>query len=166
MAEREDWLPLDDTASFLGMGKTALYALAREGRIPARKIGKKWIFEKAGLEKWLRANRPVGQFFVGLDFKIEGNAYLRDPQREGYLRTYEFFRAGKNKAMLQIPVGCGKTGLASLLPLGLAEGRVIVIAPNLTIKDGLFEAMDITNRQNVSGGRPWCSPLIRCFLAR
>ena len=64
-----------------------------------------------------------------------------------YLRTYEFFRAGKNKAILQIPVGCGKTGLASLLPFGLSEGRVIVIAPNLTIKDGLYEAMDITNRQ-------------------
>lgn len=34
-----------------------------------------------------------------------------------------------------------------MLPLGLAEGRVIVIAPNLTIKNGLYEAMDITNRQ-------------------
>ena len=29
----------------------------------------------------------------------------------------------------------------------MAEGRVIVIAPNLTIKNGLYEAMDITNRQ-------------------
>ncbi len=33
------------------------------------------------------------------------------------------------------------------MPLGLAEGRVLVIAPNLTIKHGLYEAMDITNRQ-------------------
>jgi DNA repair protein RadD len=147
MAEVDEWLSLEDTASFLGIGKTALYTLAREGRIPGRKIGKKWIFEKAGLEKWLRTNRPIDQFFLGLDYKIEGNAYLRDPQREGYLRAYEFFRAGKNKAILQIPVGCGKTGLASILPLGLSEGRAIVIAPNLTIKDGLFEAMDITNRQ-------------------
>jgi excisionase family DNA binding protein len=147
MAKFEDWLSLEDTTAFLSVGKTALYALAREGRIPARKIGKKWIFEKAGLEKWLRSNRPIEQFFMGLEFKIEGNDYLRDPQREGYLRAHEFLRAGKNKAILQIPVGCGKTGLASLLPLGLAEGRVIVIAPNLTIKDVLFEAMDITNRQ-------------------
>jgi DNA repair protein RadD len=129
------------------MGKTALYALARDQRIPGRKIGKKWVFEKAGLDQWVRANRPVEAFFLDLDFKIDGNEYLRDPQRDGYLRTYEFFRKGKNKAILQIPVGCGKTGLAALLPLGLAEGRVIVIAPNLTIKDGLFDAMDITNRQ-------------------
>ena len=143
----EGWLSLEETAAYLGIGKTALYALTRDGRIPARKIGKKWIFEKAGLDTWVRANRPVQMFFLSLDFSIEGNENLRDPQRDGYLRTYEFFRTGKNKAILQIPVGCGKTGLASLLPLGLAEGRVIAIAPNLTIKNGLYEAMDITNRQ-------------------
>ncbi len=34
-----------------------------------------------------------------------------------------------------------------MLPLGLSKGRVLVIAPNLTIKQGLFDAMDITNRQ-------------------
>ena len=147
MANLDGWLSLEETAEYLGMGKTALYALARDQRIPGRKIGKKWVFEKAGLDQWVRANRPMEAFFLDLDFKIDGNEYLRDPQRDGYLRTYEFFRKGKNKAILQIPVGCGKTGLAALLPLGLAEGRVIVIAPNLTIKDGLFDAMDITNRQ-------------------
>jgi len=147
MTNLDGWLSLEETAEYLGMGKTALYALARDQRIPGRKIGKKWVFEKAGLDQWVRANRPVEAFFLDLDFKIDGNEYLRDPQRDGYLRTYEFFRKGKNKAILQIPVGCGKTGLAALLPLGLAEGRVIVIAPNLTIKDGLFDAMDITNRQ-------------------
>ena len=131
------WLSLDETAAYLKMGKTALYALARESRIPARKIGKKWVFEKAGVGRWVRTNQPMKTFFLNLDFNIEANESLRDPQRDGYLRTYEFFRAGKNKAILQIPVGCGKTGLAVLLPLGLAEGRVIVIAPNLTIKDGL-----------------------------
>jgi len=147
MTDSSGWLTLEETAAYLGMGKTALYALARDGRIPVRKLGKKWVFEKTGLDTWVRANQPMQMFFLTLDFKIEGNENLRDPQRDGYLRTYEFFRAGKNKAILQIPVGCGKTGLASLLPLGLAEGRVIVIAPNLTIKSGLFEAMDITNRQ-------------------
>lgn len=141
------WLSLDETAAYLGVGKTALYTLARDGRIPAKKIATKWVFEKAGVDAWVRANQPVESFFLNLEFSIESNNLLRDPQRDGYLSTYEFFRAGKNKAILQIPVGCGKTGLATLLPLGLAEGRVIVIAPNLTIKDGLYDAMDITNRQ-------------------
>jgi excisionase family DNA binding protein len=147
MANPEGWLSLEETATYLGMGKTALYALAREGRMPAKKIGRKWIFEKVELDQWLRTARPMQSFFLDADFEVDGNENLRDPQREGYLRTYEFFRAGKNKAILQIPVGCGKTGLASLLPLGIAEGRVIVIAPNLTIKTGLYEAMDVTNRQ-------------------
>lgn len=141
------WLSLEETATYLGMGKTALYALARGGKIPSQKLGKKWLFEKNGLDVWLRANKPVASFFMNLDYRIEANEHLRDPQRDGYARAYEFFKGGKNKAILQIPVGCGKTGLASLLPLGLSEGRVIVIAPNLTIKDGLYEAMDITNRQ-------------------
>ena len=129
------------------MGKTALYELARNGRVPARKVGKKWIFEKAGLDAWVRANQPLESFFLNLDFNIETDNTLRDPQRDAYLRTYVFFQTGKNNAIVQMPVGCGKTGLASLFPLGLAEGRVLIIAPNLTIKDELYDAMDITNRQ-------------------
>lgn len=147
MRKDESWLALEETAAYLNMGKTALYTLAREGRIPAQKIGKKWVFEKAGVDAWVRTNQPIEAFFLNLDASIETNNSLREPQREGYLRTFEHFRAGKNKAILQIPVGCGKTGLAALLPLGLAEGRAIVIAPNLTIKNGLYDAMNITNRQ-------------------
>jgi DNA repair protein RadD len=141
-----NWLSVDEAAAYIGSGKTVLYALARDGRIPANKVGKKWVFERAQLDLWLRSNKPIETFFADLDFKIESNAFLREPQRDGYLRTAEFFAAGKNKAILQIPVGCGKTGLAALLPLGNAKGRVLVIAPNITIKDGLYEAMDITNR--------------------
>ncbi|THJ23736.1 MAG: helix-turn-helix domain-containing protein [Nitrospira sp. CG24D] len=147
MESGSEWLSFEEAGNFLGIGKTALYTLARESRIPAKKIGKKWTFKKASLDAWVRGNQPLESFFLNLDFKIEGNNFLRDPQRDGYLHTYEFFHAGKNNAIIQIPVGCGKTGLASLLPLGLAEGRVLILAPNLPIKDGLFEAMDITNRQ-------------------
>ena len=102
MADSDGWFSLEETATYLGMGKTALYALARENRIPARKIGKKWIFEKAGLDQWARSARPLQSFFLDADFNIDGNDHLRDPQRDGYLRTYEFFRSGKNKAILQI----------------------------------------------------------------
>lgn len=147
MKTDREWLSLEETATYLNIGKTALYTLSREGRIPAKKIGKKWVFEKAEVDTWVRAKQPLESFFLNLDFNIEGNDSLREPQSDGYLRVYEFFRSGKNKAILQIPVGCGKTGLAALLPLGLAEGRVLIIAPNLTIKGGLYDAMDITNRQ-------------------
>lgn len=86
-------------------------------------------------------------YFLNLDVNIGGENSLREPQRDGYLAAHDFFRAGKNNAIIQIPVGCGKTGLTSILPLGIAAGRVLVIAPNLTIKDELFNAMDISNRQ-------------------
>ncbi len=141
------WLSLDETAAYLNMGKTALYALAQEGKIPAKKIGKKWTFEKRILDAWVRASEPIETFFMNIDFSIEQNESLREPQRSGYIAAYNFFKSGKRKAIIQIPVGCGKTGLAAILPLGIAQGRVIVIAPNLTIKEGLYEAMDITNRQ-------------------
>lgn len=145
--DRGTWLRLEEAAAYLGLGKTQVYTLAREGRLPASKVGKKWTFEKTKLDDWLRANQPLETFFTSLSFNIEDNGALREPQREAYLRTYEFFTAGKNKAILQLPVGCGKSGLATILPLGLAKGRVLVIAPNLTIKGGLYEAMDVTNRQ-------------------
>ena len=144
--DSQHWLSLDEAAAYVGLGKTSLYEMAREGRIPASKIGKKWTFEKEALDGWIRGNRSLENFFLTVPFVVDETTNLREPQREGYLLTYEFFRAGKNKAILQIPVGCGKTGLASLLPFGIAKGRVLVIAPNIVIKDGLYEAMDITNR--------------------
>ncbi len=142
-----EWLTIEEAAAHLSMGKTVLYALAREGRIPANRVGKKWSFDKSQLDAWVRASKPIETFFLELDFNVEDNGALREPQREAYLRTAEFFAAGENKAILQIPVGCGKSGLAAILPLGISRGRVLIIAPNLTIKDGLYEAMDITNRQ-------------------
>lgn len=143
---KKSWLSVEEAAEYLKMGKTVLYALARDGRMPANKIGKKWTFEKEQLDKWVRSSQPIETFFKSIDFNIESNQSLREPQRDGYLRIYEFFNAGKNKAIIQIPVGCGKSGLAALLPLGIACGRVLIIAPNLTIKVSLYTGMDITNR--------------------
>jgi len=145
-ASPKNWLSLEDAATHIGTGKTVLYTLAREGRVPANKVGKKWTFDRDQLDLWVKSNKPIETFFTTLDFNIESNNSLREPQREGYQRVAEFFRVGKNKAIIQIPVGCGKTGLASILPLGIAKGRALVIAPNIPIKDGLYEAMDITNR--------------------
>ncbi len=64
------WLSLEETAAYLSMGKTALYALAREGQIPAKRIGKKWAFEKARLDAWVRAKQPLESFFLNLRFPV------------------------------------------------------------------------------------------------
>jgi DNA repair protein RadD len=141
------WLTLDEAAAHLGLGKTVLYSMAREGRIPASKVTQKWVFEKTSLDAWMRASQPLETFFLKADANIDGNDSLREPQRDAYTQVQDFFAAGKNNALVQIPVGCGKTGLVSILPFGLSAGRVLVIAPNLQIKKELFDAMDVTNRR-------------------
>jgi len=52
-----------------------------------------------------------------------GNPNLRDPQVEGWFRTRQHFRNSSEHAILQIPVGCGKTGLMALLPFETAQRR-------------------------------------------
>jgi superfamily II DNA or RNA helicase len=42
-------------------------------------------------------------------------------------------------------MGSGKTGLIAVLPFGIARGRVLVIAPNLTIRDQLAAALDVAS---------------------
>lgn len=141
------WLNTEEAADFLGMGKTKLYSLSQTGKIPVSKVGKKWLYEQQALSDWLRANKKFASFFMETAANIENNANLREPQREAYARAYEFFSSGKQKAVIQLPVGCGKSGVASILPFGIARGRVLVITPNLTIKDELQKTLDITNRQ-------------------
>jgi excisionase family DNA binding protein len=141
------WLTLEETIKYLGIGKTTLYALTREGKIPSSKVGKKWVFDKDQLDAWMAANKPIESYFVTTDSFIDENPQIREPQKEAYQRLYDYFKSGGKNAIVQIPVGCGKSGLASLIPFGVAKGRVLIIAPNLTIKEGLFETFDITNRQ-------------------
>ena len=141
------WIGTDEAAEYLGIGKTKLYELTREGRIPNKRIGKKWMYERMELDEWMNASQRLEDFFQDTPVNIEMNPSLREPQRDAYIQAAAYFQRSGKKALIQIPVGCGKSGLATLLPFGIAEGRVLVIAPNLTIKDELYKAFDITNRQ-------------------
>ena len=125
-----NWLTIEEASKHLGIGKTVLYTLARESKIPVNKIGKKWLFEKTKLDGWIRAQIPIESYFTTVNAYIEGNDALREPQSQGYFRVYDFFRNGGKKAIVQIPVGCGKSGLAALLPFGISKGRVLIISPN------------------------------------
>ena len=143
----DDWIGTDEATEHLGMGKTRLYELTREGRIPAHRAGKKWMYDRAELSKWMRGSQHLGRFFMEAPANIEDNPKLRDPQRDAYLQAASFFQHGGQNALIQLPVGCGKSGLATILPFGIAKGRVLVITPNLTIKEELYRAFDITNKQ-------------------
>lgn len=143
----DKWMTVEETAKYLQMGKTALYDLAREGGIPSNKLGSKWLFSKKDLDAWIRSSIPIEEFFIKTPAHIEENLQLREPQIEAYQALYEFFKQGRKTAIVQIPVGCGKSGIAAIAPFGISKGRVLIVAPNLTIKDGLFESLDVTNRQ-------------------
>jgi DNA repair protein RadD len=143
----DEWMTIEGTARYLQLGKTALYDLAREGTVPSNKVGSKWLFSKQDLDAWVRSNIPLEQFFMKTPAHIEENLQLREPQVEAYQELYKYFKSGHKTAIIQIPVGCGKSGIAAIAPFGIAKGRVLVVAPNLTIKEGLFESLDVTNRQ-------------------
>jgi len=68
-------------------------------------------------------NDEIARFFNDTQAYIHGNPDLRDPQVEGWFRTRQHFRNSSEHAILQIPVGCGKTGLMALLPLASRADR-------------------------------------------
>ena len=82
------------------------------------------------------------RYFQTTDARIVGNEQLRTPQEEGYIALRDYFAPEDGvslPALVTLPTGCGKSGLLACAPFGIAEGRVLVVAPNLTIKDGLAE---------------------------
>ena len=145
---RSDWMTTEETTKYLGIGKSKLYDLAQAGEIPRHKVGKAWKFHRNDLDAWVRASRSIEDFFTTVGYEIDENIELRDPQREAHAATLEHFGSSGEAAILQLPVGCGKSGLIALLPFGLAHGRVLVISPNITIRDSLYADLNITNRRS------------------
>lgn len=90
-------------------------------------------------------NDTIGKFFFNVAPRIEDNPDIREPQKMGYLSARDHFLKNSDHAILQIPVGCGKTGLMSILPFGIARGRVLIIAPNLEIREGIRRSLDISS---------------------
>ena len=87
----------------------------------------------------------IEQFFQKAPYKIENNENLREPQIEAYLATKGYFhKHRKDHVILQLPVGCGKTGLMAILPFGISTDRVLIVAPNLEIRRGTFGEFDIS----------------------
>ncbi|MBW1722806.1 MAG: helix-turn-helix domain-containing protein [Deltaproteobacteria bacterium] len=48
-------LTIEEAAALLRIGKRSLYKLAKDGRIPGKKIMNKWRFEKESLKAWIRS---------------------------------------------------------------------------------------------------------------
>jgi len=56
MEKTEEILTIDQTGKFLKVGKSTLYKMARNGKIPASKVGREWRFVKSDIIKWIKRN--------------------------------------------------------------------------------------------------------------
>lgn len=81
---------------------------------------------------------------------ITNNPNLRKPQLGGYLRLYNHFITEEKStpAVVVLPTGVGKTGLMAIAPYDISNGKVLIIAPQLTIKDTLIKELDPYNPSN------------------
>lgn len=78
------------------------------------------------------------------------NDQLRSPQINGYFEVYEHFivKNKKSHAIVVLPTGVGKTGLMALLPFHISDGRVLIIAPQLVIRDTVVNELDPESPRN------------------
>lgn len=89
--------------------------------------------------------RSPAEVFRSVVPNIESNVQLRIPQVEAYCAVTSHFSEHDDHAIVQLPVGCGKTGVMSILPFGNARGRALAIAPNLEIRKNLAAAFDYSS---------------------
>lgn len=144
-----------EAAEYVGVSAQTLRRWDRDGTLPAiRRPGSSHRYYRlVDLEpfrlEYRRAEDAVDtvSVFMTANADIEANDLLREPQKEAHHAVRNHFAQSNEPGILQIPVGCGKTGIMATLPFGVAEGRVLVITPNLTIRKGVTEALDVTSRE-------------------
>ena len=52
----EPLIPTEEAANLLGIHGKTLQQMARDGRVPGKRIGRFWRFRKSELDTWLRAS--------------------------------------------------------------------------------------------------------------
>ena len=92
----------------------------------------------------------INDYFITSKPNIDNNKELREPQINAYYSVYEHFviRRKESHAILIIPTGVGKTGLMGILPYGISNGRVLIITPQLMIKDTIVDSLNPDNPNN------------------
>lgn len=83
-------------------------------------------------------------YFIETAANILGNNKLRKPQIEAYLKIQEFFKENANgEALVVLPTGTGKSGLISIAPFGVCNGRVLIITPGLVTKQSIQKTQEL-----------------------
>lgn len=82
-------------------------------------------------------------YFKDTTANIVGNNKLRSPQIEAYLKIQDYFEENpKGEALVVLPTGTGKSGLISIAPFGICNGRVLIITPGLVTKDSISKTQE------------------------
>jgi superfamily II DNA or RNA helicase len=90
-------------------------------------------------------SREIGELFQETKANIWENQSLREPQIHGYFAIRDHFKRSDKPCYVQLPVGCGKTGLMGLTPFGIANGRILIIAPNLVIRENIRRELNVSD---------------------
>lgn len=147
-------MSIREAAEYLGVSSQTLRRWDASGKLrPVRHPASGYrYYRRTDLEPFRLVYRraemrtaAVGNLLQTASASIADNELLREPQRVAHAKVRAHFAASRSPAVVQIPVGCGKTGLIAILPLGVSNGRVLVIAPNTTIRSGVAKALDIAN---------------------
>ncbi|EKF9514805.1 DEAD/DEAH box helicase family protein [Vibrio cholerae] len=83
-------------------------------------------------------------YFLNTPVNIEANQKLRSPQIEAYLKIQNYFSENPHgEALVVLPTGTGKSGLISVAPYGLCNGRVLIITPGLVTKQSIQKTQEV-----------------------
>ena len=67
----EEYLTIQEVAVLLRVGERTIYSLAREGRLPAMKIGNQWRIARSVLAKWAEVG---GEVPPGMSWRKRGKS--------------------------------------------------------------------------------------------
>jgi len=54
-------MTLEEVARYLRINKSTVYRMARDGTLPAWKLGNVWRFKKEAIERWIASNQRAQQ---------------------------------------------------------------------------------------------------------
>ncbi|RED52890.1 DEAD/DEAH box helicase [Cohnella lupini] len=89
-------------------------------------------------------------YFIEAIPNVNENNRLREPQVDAYKAVYDHLTIQRSKehAIVVLPTGVGKTGVMGLIPYGNSLGRVLIITPQLVIKDAVLDSLDPEHPKN------------------
>ena len=103
-----DLLSADEVARHLRLNVKRVQALAREGRLPGRRVGRKWLFDRRDLDRALGTTAAA-------------RSRRHRPQREEPAPRHASLALAVEGVMAEVTVAVGDQELVSVITRGSAE---------------------------------------------